>query len=209
MIEPDRRNVIMQSSSTPRTARLLWKLFCSNFAISSVTFGGGFVIASLMKQKYVDQLHWFEEEEMLDLTAIAQSSPGPIPINVSVLIGYRLYGVLGALVGVISMALPPFLIISVISYFYDQFCTNPIIATALAVMRAGVAAVIFNVVWDLAKNVCKTRRFLYLAEMAVAFLAVAVFNVSAMLVILCCLGIGLADCMFMLHRQKQQKGGAL
>lgn len=194
--------------SVPRTPQLLWKLFCSNFAISSVTFGGGFVIASLMKQKYVDQLHWFEEDEMLDLTAIAQSSPGPIPVNVSVLIGYRLYGVLGAVVGIISMALPPFLIISVISLFYDQFRTNPIIATALAVMRAGVAAVIFNVVWDLAKNVCKTRRLLYLAEMAAAFMAVAIFGVSAMVVILCCLGVGLADCLVMLYRDKNRKGGA-
>lgn len=198
----------MNDKRPTRSPRLLWQLFCANFAISAVTFGGGFVIASLMKQKYVDQLGWFEEDEMLDLTAIAQSSPGPIPINVSVLIGYRLYGVLGSLVGIISMALPPFLIISVISVMYDAFSTNPTIAIALAVMRVGVAAVIFDVVWDLAKKVVRTRRVLYLAELAAAFAANVLFDVSAMVIILCCLGCGILDCaVSYLWQKHKQKGG--
>lgn len=176
--------------------RILWQLFISTFTLSAFTFGGGFVIASLMKRKFSDELGWFSEEEMLDITAIAQSSPGPIPINASVIIGYRIYGLIGSLVAVLGTALPPMIIISIISVFYNQFRSNRIIATALQVMRAGVAAVIFDVVINLARNVCKTKRFLYIALMITAFTAVWFFNLSAMLIILTCLFIGIMDAVF-------------
>lgn len=172
---------------------VLWQLFVSTFTLSAFTFGGGFVIASLMKRKFSDELGWFSEEEMLDITAIAQSSPGPIPVNASVIIGYRIYGFIGSLVAVIGTALPPMIIISIISVFYNQFRSNRIIAIALQVMRAGVAAVIFDVVINLAKNVCKTKRFLYIALMIAAFAAVWFFDVSAMLIIFACLFIGITD----------------
>lgn len=176
--------------------RILWQLFISTFTLSAFTFGGGFVIASLMKRKFSDELGWFSEEEMLDITAIAQSSPGPIPINASVIIGYRIYGFIGSLVAVLGTALPPMIIISIISVFYNQFRSNRIIAIALQVMRAGVAAVIFDVVINLARNVCKTKRFLYIVLMITAFTAVRFFNLSAMLIILTCLFIGIMDAVF-------------
>jgi chromate transporter len=65
------------------------RLFISTFYLSACTFGGGFVIIPLMKQRFVDHLHWLEEKEMLDLTAIAQASPGAIAVNASILLGYR------------------------------------------------------------------------------------------------------------------------
>lgn len=83
-----------------RKAVLLWKLFKATFLLSAFTFGGGFVIVSLMKKKFVEELGWLEEEEMLDITAIAQSSPGPIPINASVILGYRMCGLAGSLVAI-------------------------------------------------------------------------------------------------------------
>lgn len=182
-----------QNIKKENNPHVLWKLFISTFTLSAFTFGGGFVIASLMKRKFSDELGWFSEEEMLDITAIAQSSPGPIPINASVIIGYRIYGFIGSLIAVLGTALPPMIIISVISIFYNQFRSNKIIAIALQVMRAGVAAVIFDVVINLAKNVCKTKRFLYIALMVAAFIAVWFFNLSAMLIILVCLFIGIID----------------
>ena len=139
----------MRTKENP--ARMLWQLFKATFLLSAFTFGGGFVIVSLMKKKFVEELHWLEEEEMLDITAIAQSSPGPIPINASVILGYRMYGVVGSLVAILGTSLPPMIIISVISIFYAQFRSNQIIAIALQVMRAGVAGVIFDVVLNLAK----------------------------------------------------------
>ncbi len=115
------------------------------------------MIVSLMKKKFVEELKWLEEDEMLDITAITQSSPGPLPINASVIIGYRMYGILGALVAILGTAIPPMVIISIISIFYTQFRENKYIAIALQVMRAGVAAVIMDVTINLAKNVLKTK----------------------------------------------------
>ncbi|MDM8238088.1 chromate transporter [Pseudoflavonifractor phocaeensis] len=181
----------MRTKENP--ARMLWQLFKATFLLSAFTFGGGFVIVSLMKKKFVEDLQWLEEEEMLDITAIAQSSPGPIPINASVILGYRMYGVVGSLVAILGTALPPMIIISVISVFYTQFRTNRIIAIALQVMRAGVAAVIFDVVINLAKNVIATKRTLYILLMVTAFVGKVILGMDAMIVILCCLVVGLVD----------------
>lgn len=180
----------------------LWTLFKSMFILSACTFGGGFVIVSLMKKKYVEELKWLEEEEMLDVTAITQSAPGPLPVNASVIIGYRIAGVVGSLTAIFGTILPPMVIISIISLFYEQFRTNPYIATALQVMRAGVAAVIFDVVINLAGNVIKTKRILYIAMMIIAFIAAYLLDVSAMLVIFACLGIGLIDLAVTLRKKK-------
>ena len=180
----------------------LWMLFKSMFILSACTFGGGFVIVSLMKNRYVEELKWLEEDEMLDVTAITQSAPGPLPVNASVIIGYRIAGVVGSLTAILGTILPPMIIISVISLFYEQFRTNPYIATALQVMRAGVAAVIFDVVLNLAGNVVKTKRILYITMMIVAFVATYIFDVSAMIIILTCLGIGLIDLAFSLKKKK-------
>lgn len=178
---------------TESKAAILWQLFKATFLLSAFTFGGGFVIVSLMKKKFVEELGWLEENEMLDITAIAQSSPGPIPINASVILGYRMCGLPGTLVAILGTALPPMIIISVISMFYVQFRSNPIIALALQVMRAGVAAVIFDVVINLAKNVIKTRRTMYIGLMIAAFVARAILGVEATVLILVCLGVGLVD----------------
>lgn len=190
----------MRSKENP--ARMLWQLFKATFLLSAFTFGGGFVIVSLMKKKFVEELQWLEEEEMLDITAIAQSSPGPIPINASVILGYRMYGVIGSLVAILGTSLPPMIIISVISVFYTQFRSNRIIAIALQVMRAGVAAVIFDVVLNLAKKVVDTRRTLYILLMVTAFVGKVLLGVDAMIVILCCLVVGLLDLTFELRSRK-------
>ena len=182
----------------------LWTLFRSMFVLSACTFGGGFVIVSLMKKKFVEELKWLEEDEMLDATAITQSAPGPLPVNASVIIGYRMAGVAGSLTAILGTILPPMIIISIISVFYEQFRTNPYIATALQVMRAGVAAVIFDVVINLAANVWKTKRILYITMMIVAFSATYLLDVSAMIVILTCLGIGLIDLVLTLGNRKKE-----
>lgn len=182
----------------------LWTLFKSMFVLSVCTFGGGFVIVSLMKRKFVEELKWLEEDEMLDVTAITQSAPGPLPVNASVIIGYRMAGVVGSLTAILGTILPPMIIISIISLFYEQFRTNPYIATALQVMRAGVVAVICDVVINLAANVIKTKRFLYIAMMIVAFIATYLLDVSAMIVILTCLGIGLIDLAVTFGKKKKE-----
>lgn len=180
----------------------LWTLFRTMFMLSACTFGGGFVIVSLMKKKFVEELQWLEEDEMLDVTAITQSAPGSLMTNAAVIVGYRTAGIVGALTAILGSILPPMIILSVISVFYEQFRTNPYIATALQVMRAGVAAVIFDVVINLAGNVWNTKRVLYMAMMIIAFLATCFFEVSAMLIIFTCLGIGLVDLLLTLKNDK-------
>ena len=188
--------------------KTLWQLFRTMFVLSACTFGGGFVIVSLMKKKFVEELGWLEEDEMLDITAITQSSPGPLPVNASVIIGYRISGLLGSCVAVLGTIIPPMVIISIISVFYNEFRTIPVIAIALQVMRAGVAAVILDVVWNLCENVCKTRRALYIGMMVVAFAAVFFFDVSAMLIILSCLAVGIADLLIHLKSETKERKSA-
>lgn len=175
------------------------------FMLSACTFGGGFVIVSLMKKKFVEELKWLEEDEMLDVTAITQSAPGPLPVNASVIIGYKMFGLTGSLVAVLGTILPPMIIISLISLCYDQFRTNYYIAIALQVMRAGVAAVIADVVINLAANVIKTRRALYIIMMCVAFTCTCFLGVSAMTVIFCCLAIGLLDLAVSARKVKKER----
>lgn len=132
-----------------------WQLFLSTFKLSACTFGGGFVIIPLMRERFVKELHWIEEEEMLDLTAIAQSSPGSIAINASILVGYHVAGIPGALITVVGAALPPLIIISIISAFYQAFRSNKYVSMAMVGMLAGVAAVIFDVVINMAWPILK------------------------------------------------------
>lgn len=181
----------------------LWILFKSMFLLSACTFGGGFVIVSLMKKKYVEELQWIDEDEMLDITAITQSSPGPLPVNASVIIGYRMCGIVGSLAAILGTIIPPMVIISLISVFYTEFRTNPYIAIALQVMRAGVAAVIFDVVLNLTINICKTKRFLYIVMMIAAFISAYFLRISAMLIILTCLAIGIIDLYINLKKEKE------
>ena len=163
---------------------VLWKLFVSTLYLSAFTFGGGYVIVTLMKEKFVDELHWMEEDEMLDLIAIAQSAPGAI------VMGYKLAGLLGALVAIVATIIPPFVIISVISYFYELFRDNFIVSKLLAGMQAGVGAVIASVVWDMGGGILKQKSAVSDFIMLAAFLAACVFRVNVVYIILACIALG-------------------
>ena len=181
-----------------RDLRFYWKLFSSTFTLSAFTFGGGYVIIPLMRKKFVQQYHWLEEDEMLDLTAIAQSSPGPIAVNAAIIIGYRLAGMLGALVAIAGTVLPPLIILSVISLFYQAFRANQVVANVLRGMQAGVAAVIVDVTVTMGWGVAKEKNVLSILMMAAAFVATYVFNVNVAFILLACGLIG-----FLCFRQKK------
>ena len=184
----------------------LWILFKSMFLLSACTFGGGFVIVSLMKKKFVEELKWLEEDEMLDITAITQSSPGPLPFNASVIIGYRMQGIPGSLAAVLGTILPPMFVISLICVFYTEFRQNLYIAAALQVMRAGVAAVILDVTWNLAKNVWNSHSVFYTSLMVLSFCGAYFFGVSAMIIILICLVIGITEAVLTSYKKKGVTG---
>ena len=169
---------------------VLWKLFVSTLYLSAFTVGGGYVIVTLMKQKFVDELHWIEEDEMLDLIAIAQSAPGAIAVNGAIVVGYKLAGLLGAIVAIIATIIPPFAIMTVISYFYELFRDNFIVSKLLAGMQAGVGAVIASVVWDMGGGILKQKSAVSDFIMLAAFLATCVFRVNVVYIILACIALG-------------------
>ena len=171
----------------------LLTLFFNMLYISTFTFGGGFVIVTLMKQKFVDKLHWMDESEMLDMTAIAQSSPGAIAVNAAILVGWRIAGFAGMLTAVVATILPPMVILSAISYCYKAFESNRYVALALKGMQAGVAAVILSVVFDLGGKVVRERSALSFFLMILAFLATFVFNVNVVLIILAAAAVGVVS----------------
>lgn len=180
-------------------------LFLSTFQLSAFTFGGGFVIIPLIRKKFVEQLGWIGEEEMLDLAAIAQSSPGAIAVNISILVGYRVAGIPGALLTVVGTVTPPLIIISVISLFYAAFRDNVFVNMAMCGMLAGVAAVILDVVLRLAKDIFRQKRVLPVLILAGAFVANRFLNVNIIVIILVCATFDVLDLM---RRQRSAKGAA-
>lgn len=169
---------------------VLWTLFTSMLYISAFTFGGGFVIVTFMKKKFVDELHWINEDEMLDMTALAQSAPGAIAVNAAILVGRRVAGFTGMIASVLGTIIPPITILAVISLFYKAFATNPWVAAVLGGMQAGVAAVICDVVWNLGAKVVKEKSSMSIAIMAGAFIATAFFKVNVIVIILCAAALG-------------------
>ena len=173
-----------------KKAGQLWKIFFSTLYLSAFTFGGGYVIITLLKQKFVDDLHWIDEEEMLDLVAIAQSSPGAIAVNGAIAVGYKLAGWAGIVVSVLGAVIPPFVILTVISFFYEAFRSNFVVQNLLRGMTAGVSAVIFSVVWDMGSGIVRSGDRLRILVMAAAFIANYYLKINAVVIILAAAAIG-------------------
>lgn len=181
------------------------KLFSSTFYLSAFTFGGGYVIIPLMQKKFVDDLKWIDEDEMLNLSAIAQSSPGAVAVNASILLGYRVAGILGAFISILGTVLPPLIIISIISFFYTAFRENIVVNAVLKGMQAGVAAVIADVVLNLGGNVVKEKDLISAFVMISAFIATFFLKINVMYIILVCGCIGAGK--IVLQERKYKKDG--
>ena len=137
-----------------------------------------------MRKKFVEELKWIDEEEMLNVVAISQSAPGPIAVNTSIMVGYRLAGIPGAFVTTVGTVLPPLIIITIIAKFYEAFKENRIISSLLLGMRAGVAAVIIDVIIKMARNVTKTKDKISIAIMVTALIAAVILDINAALIII-------------------------
>lgn len=170
---------------------LLWKLFLSTLYLSAFTFGGGYVIVTLMKDTFVDKYQWISEKEMLNYVAIAQSAPGAIAVNGAIVVGYQLAGFMGVFVAVLGTILPPLIIISTISAFYAAFRDNLWISLLLEGMQAGVGAVVAVVSYDLAVGVVREKKTLLNLMMIIAFLANTLFNVNVIIIMLVSILIGI------------------
>ena len=168
-----------------------WKLFISTFMISAFTVGGGFVIIPLLKSKFVDEYGWMNENESLDLVSIAQSAPGLVAANASIIMGYRMGGFRGTAVALLATILPPLVTLTIISYCYDAFASNPFVRMFLKGMQCGVTAILVNVVLDLVLKQWKKKLVLPLLIMAGSFIASYFFKANVMQIVLADAIIGL------------------
>ncbi len=173
------------------SGKKLLQLFFNMLYISAFTFGGGFVIITLMKQKFADELGWLDEQEMLDLAALSQASPGAIAVNAAILVGWRTAGAAGITAAVAGTILPPLGLLSVISFFYASFISNPYVVLALKGMQAGVAAVIFDVVWNLGQNVWEEKSIASILLMSIAFIAAFFCHINVIYIILATASFGI------------------
>lgn len=174
-----------------RQKPIYWQLFRQMFTISAFTFGGGFVIVTLMKTRFVEQRGWLSESEMLDITALAQSAPGPIAVNTAILLGWHMAGFPGMLSAVLGCILPPMLILSVVALCYTTFLQNPYIALILRGMQAGVAAVVLRVSLSLIRSVLAQRKRLSTLLLASALPLVLLTSVSPLLLLVSAALLGL------------------
>lgn len=163
---------------------IYWQLFTSTFYLSAFTFGGGYVIVPLMKKRFVEKLNWISEQEMMNLIAIAQSAPGVLAVNVSILVGHKMAGLKGSLATVMGTILPPFIILSIVSVFYDAFQSNQIIRLLLFGMQAGIAAIIMDVVYTMIKELVSLKQLLPCILLVFAFIANFILSIHIAFILL-------------------------
>ena len=163
-------------------SRLLW-LFGVNVWVSCLAVGGGYMIIPLVRKPFVDKEKIVDFDELLEMYAIAQSAPGAIAINLAAVLGFRVAGILGAIVSCVASILPPLLMISAVALCYEQLIHNTYINAALKGMLAAIAAIILDVVCDMFKNVMRAKEVLGLYVVAGVFALSFLLNVNAICLI--------------------------
>ena len=180
----------------------LWSLFCTFFKIGAFTFGGGYAMIPLIQKEAVENHGWITDDDILEIIAIAESTPGPIAINSATFVGYRTCGVLGAACATFGVVLPSFVIILAISYVLRQFQEITAVKYAFNGIRAGVLALLFKALWGMYKK-CPKGWVSYVI-MAAAFLLTAVLDVHVLVVIISCAVFGLVTAL-MAERKVQKQ----
>ena len=167
----------------------LLKLFATTFLISLST-SGGYAIVALMKNKFVNDYKWLSEDEMMDYLTIAQSSPGPIAINTSILVGYHMNGFVGAIITMLGTTLPPLIIMSIVANCYELFKDIVWIRYIMEGMQAGVAALLVSVTIDMFLNLAKKHSiFSYLLFIG-AFILIKFTQVGVLYIAIGCALLG-------------------
>lgn len=163
--------------------RRLPRIFLINLLISSFTFGGGYVVIPMIRKYFVHKNHYITEEDVMDMAAIAQSSPGAIAVNLAVLAGYKTAGAAGAVVSCIASVLPALIILSLVSHWYDAVFTNSSVAAVLKGMEAGVAALIVSLVLDMYRGILKENSRLLTLLVPLVFAGNYFFNINVALLL--------------------------
>ena len=169
----------MKNEKRNATGRLksLWLLFINMLKIGLFTFGGGYAMIHLLENEFVSKKKWIEEDEFMDLVAIAESTPGPIAINCSTYIGYKKEKILGAVLATLGMCIPSFTIIFFISLFFNQFLSIGWVASAFKGIQVCVVFLILSAGVKMLKKM-KKKPF-NLIVMSATFLCMVAFGVFA------------------------------
>lgn len=158
---------------------ILWTLFLTMLRIGAFTFGGGYAMIALLQDEFVEKKKWIDKDEFLDLVAIAESTPGPIAINSSTYIGYRMGGFIGAAVSTIAMCIPSFVIIYLISLFFDAFLQLEIVANAFRGIRVCVVFLILSAGWKMLKGIHKDPLSIAILSMTILLMVIfSIFSVN-------------------------------
>ena len=167
----------------------LWQLFLTFLKIGGFTFGGGYAMIPLIQKETVENKGWITDEDILEIIAIAESTPGPIAINSATFVGYRTAGFWGAVCATIGVVLPSFLIILGISYVLREFQEIRAVQYAFNGIRAGVLALLFKALWTMYKK--SPKGWASYVVMAGAFIATAFLNINVLYVIIGCAVFGI------------------
>ncbi len=178
----------------------IFELFAAFFKIGAFTFGGGYAMIPLIQKEVVENKKWVSDEDILDIVAIAESTPGPIAINSATFIGYKTAGVRGSLFATLGVVLPSFIIISVIAYLLSEFAHIPLVKYAFFGIRAGVLSLVTKSLYTMYKKAPKG----YIATVisSLALVLVAFFGVNALIVIILSALVGLIVSEIKLRRDK-------
>lgn len=166
----------------------LFRVFLTFFRIGAFTFGGGYAMIPLIQHEAVEKNRWVSDEDILEVVAIAESTPGPIAINAATFIGYRVAGFWGALAATLGVVIPSYLTILCIFYLLREFQELPVVRYAFVGIRAGVLALILKALWGMFRK-AKKSPFAY-GVMICVFLAVTVVELEVVLALLLCAGAG-------------------
>ncbi len=179
---------------------MIIRLFFSFIKIGAFTFGGGYAMIPLIQKEVVEKRKWITDKEILEIIAIAESTPGPIAVNAATFIGYKTAGFLGALGATVGVVLPSFLIIAVVSLVLQQFENLKAVKFAFEGIRAGVLAMIVKALVSMYKQ-CPRNKISYIIA-AIAFFCVAFGRINVLIVIIICAIIGLAYSIMAERREK-------
>jgi len=170
-------------------SKLVLELFLAFFKIGAFTFGGGYAMIALIEREIAEKKKYIEKEEILDIVAVAESTPGPIAINMATFVGYRTAGILGSVAATVGVVLPSFVIMCILSYIISKFSSFEPVRYAFCGIRAGVLALTIKA-WKSMFKACPKTVFSYI--IALFSLVFAVFvDLSVIWVIAFCALCGL------------------
>lgn len=187
---------------------ILLAIFLSMLKIGCFAFGGGYAIIALLENEFISKRNWIDHDEFLDVVAIAESTPGPIAINVATYIGYKLKGVFGAVVATVGMCLPSFVIMYLVSLFYEQFMEITLVAAAFKGIQICVVYLIASAGLKMLKKMKKTpQNIIVFSVTCIGMILCTLFDIhiSSVWFILAAGVLGLSICFIKKTRAKGEK----